>query len=82
MDGKEVAEGIAAAYRFAYSDPYRACTHNKGVMNGIDPVRSACELMRKRNFTCKCNRAFLCILPNVCYSNTNTCMYVSVYLCI
>jgi len=38
MEGKDVAEGIAAAYRFAYADPHRACTHNKGVMNGIDPV--------------------------------------------
>uniref|UniRef100_A0A6U2EQV5 3-hydroxy-3-methylglutaryl coenzyme A reductase n=1 Tax=Hemiselmis andersenii TaxID=464988 RepID=A0A6U2EQV5_HEMAN len=38
MDGREVAEGVASAYRFAYADPYRAATHNKGVMNGIDPV--------------------------------------------
>ena len=29
LDGREVAEAIAAAYRFAYADPYRACTHNK-----------------------------------------------------
>ena len=26
------------AYEFAASDPYRAVTHNKGIMNGIDPV--------------------------------------------
>ena len=29
---------IAAAWRFAWADPYRATTHNKGVMNGIDAV--------------------------------------------
>lgn len=38
LDGAEVAEGIAAAARFAWYDPYRAATHNKGIMNGIDPV--------------------------------------------
>ena len=26
------------AYQFAYADPWRAATHNKGIMNGIDPV--------------------------------------------
>lgn len=36
--GEEVARGIAAAYRFAWADPWRAATHNKGIMNGIDPV--------------------------------------------
>ncbi len=36
--GDEVAQGIAAAYRFAWTDPWRAATHNKGIMNGIDPV--------------------------------------------
>ncbi len=40
-DGQEVAEGIAAAWRFAWADPYRAATHNKGVMNGIDAVAVA-----------------------------------------
>ena len=39
--GAEVAEGIAAAWRFAWADPYRAATHNKGVMNGVDPVAIA-----------------------------------------
>ena len=29
LDGMQVAQAIAAAYRFAYADPYRACTHNK-----------------------------------------------------
>jgi hydroxymethylglutaryl-CoA reductase len=36
--GHEVAEGIAAASRFAEDDPYRAATHNKGIMNGVDAV--------------------------------------------
>jgi hydroxymethylglutaryl-CoA reductase len=35
---ESVAKGIEEASRFAELDPYRACTHNKGVMNGIDPV--------------------------------------------
>ncbi len=39
--GQAVAERIAAAWRFAWADPYRAATHNKGVMNGIDAVALA-----------------------------------------
>lgn len=39
--GAEVAEGMVAAWRFAAVDPYRAATHNKGVMNGIDAVAIA-----------------------------------------
>jgi hydroxymethylglutaryl-CoA reductase len=39
--GAAVAEGIASAYRFAWADPWRAATHNKGVMNGIDAVALA-----------------------------------------
>ena len=31
-------DGILAAYAFAAVDPYRAATHNKGIMNGIDAV--------------------------------------------
>ncbi len=38
FDGHEVAGGIARASRFAELDPYRAATHNKGIMNGVDPV--------------------------------------------
>jgi hydroxymethylglutaryl-CoA reductase len=38
LDGAEVVRGIASAYRFAWADPWRAATHNKGIMNGIDPV--------------------------------------------
>jgi hydroxymethylglutaryl-CoA reductase len=39
--GDEVADGIVNAYRFAWADPWRAATHNKGVMNGIDAVALA-----------------------------------------
>jgi hydroxymethylglutaryl-CoA reductase len=35
---EEVRDGIIAAWAFAMADPYRAATHNKGIMNGIDPV--------------------------------------------
>jgi len=38
MDGVAVIEGIVNASRFAELDPYRAATHNKGIMNGIDAV--------------------------------------------
>jgi hydroxymethylglutaryl-CoA reductase len=38
QDGAEVRDGIVRASRFAEADPYRATTHNKGIMNGIDPV--------------------------------------------
>jgi hydroxymethylglutaryl-CoA reductase len=36
--GEEVRDGIIAAWAFAAADPYRAATHNKGIMNGVDPV--------------------------------------------
>src|SRR5699024_10186116 len=36
--GEEIRDGVVLAYEFAASDPYRAVTHNKGIMNGIDPV--------------------------------------------
>ena len=36
--GERVAQGIFEAYAFAAIDPYRAATHNKGIMNGVDPV--------------------------------------------
>jgi hydroxymethylglutaryl-CoA reductase len=38
MSGAEVIEGIENASRFAEVDPYRAATHNKGIMNGVDAV--------------------------------------------
>jgi len=34
----DVRDGIIAAWAFAAADPYRAATHNKGIMNGIDAV--------------------------------------------
>jgi degradative hydroxymethylglutaryl-CoA reductase len=36
--GSEVAERLLEAYRFAKTDVYRAVTHNKGIMNGVDAV--------------------------------------------
>lgn len=41
VSGKEVAQGIINAYEFAFHDKYRASTHNKGIMNGIDAVALA-----------------------------------------
>lgn len=38
FDGADVVERIIDAYTFAAVDPYRAATHNKGIMNGVDPV--------------------------------------------
>lgn len=37
-DGNRIARGIVEACAFAIVDPYRAATHNKGIMNGIDPI--------------------------------------------
>jgi hydroxymethylglutaryl-CoA reductase len=37
-EGAALAQAIEAASRFAEDDSYRAATHNKGIMNGIDPV--------------------------------------------
>jgi len=39
--GEEARDGIILAAEFAAVDPYRAATHNKGVMNGIDPIAIA-----------------------------------------
>jgi hydroxymethylglutaryl-CoA reductase len=36
--GADVVTGILSAYAFAAADPYRAATHNKGIMNGISAV--------------------------------------------
>lgn len=38
FSGQRMIDGILDAYTFAAVDPYRATTHNKGIMNGIDPV--------------------------------------------
>jgi hydroxymethylglutaryl-CoA reductase len=41
LGGTRVADGIAKASRFAELDPFRAVTHNKGIMNGCDSVALA-----------------------------------------
>ena len=41
-DGAQVIQGIVEAYALAAVDPYRAATHNKGIMNGVDAVALAC----------------------------------------
>ncbi|MCA9866028.1 MAG: hypothetical protein KC410_06030 [Anaerolineales bacterium] len=38
IPGAEVVRLVAEANAFAVADPYRAATHNKGIMNGIDAV--------------------------------------------
>ena len=40
-DGEQVRDGIVIASQFASVDAYRAATHNKGIMNGIDAVALA-----------------------------------------
>ncbi len=40
--GAEVIEGVLQAYHFAAADPFRATTHNKGIMNAISPIAIAC----------------------------------------
>jgi len=41
VGGEEVVDGIVNAYAFAAADPYRAATHNKGILNGITAVMIA-----------------------------------------
>jgi hydroxymethylglutaryl-CoA reductase len=38
LGGENVVDAIVQAYAFAEADPYRAATHNKGIMNGITAV--------------------------------------------
>jgi len=38
LGGEEIVDKIVTAYAFAAADPFRAATHNKGIMNGIIPV--------------------------------------------
>jgi hydroxymethylglutaryl-CoA reductase len=38
FSGEKVRDGIIEAWAFAAVDPYRAATHNKGIMNGVDAV--------------------------------------------
>lgn len=38
LGGEDVVDAILEAYKFACADVYRATTHNKGIMNGIDAM--------------------------------------------
>jgi hydroxymethylglutaryl-CoA reductase len=38
IGGEDVVEGVLSAYAFAEADPFRAATHNKGIMNGVSSV--------------------------------------------
>jgi hydroxymethylglutaryl-CoA reductase len=38
FSAEEVRDGIVEAWAFAAADPYRAATHNKGIMNGVDAL--------------------------------------------
>lgn len=38
IGGAAVRDGIISAYQMAQADPYRATTHNKGIMNGVSAV--------------------------------------------
>jgi len=38
IGGEAVRDGMLSAYHFADADPYRAATHNKGIMNGVSAV--------------------------------------------
>lgn len=38
FSGEQVRDGIISAWAFAVADVYRAATHNKGIMNGVDAV--------------------------------------------
>jgi hydroxymethylglutaryl-CoA reductase len=41
IGGPEAVDNIVAAWAFAEADPYRAATHNKGIMNGIAAIALA-----------------------------------------
>ncbi|MGB9576955.1 MAG: hydroxymethylglutaryl-CoA reductase, degradative [Candidatus Micrarchaeia archaeon] len=38
LSGEEIVDAIVEAWAFAAADPFRAATHNKGIMNGVDAV--------------------------------------------
>ncbi len=64
MDGQAVIDGIVNASRFAELDPYRAATHNKGIMNGVDAVVIATgnDLARGRGWRSRVRRALRAVL--------------------
>ncbi|MDC8451999.1 MAG: hydroxymethylglutaryl-CoA reductase, degradative [Candidatus Nitrosotalea sp.] len=41
LGGEDIVNNIISAYEFAANDPYRAVTHNKGIMNGIIAVANS-----------------------------------------
>ena len=41
-NGSKIISGILEAHHFAMADPYRAATHNKGIMNAISAIALAC----------------------------------------
>jgi len=41
VGGEKVVDDIILAFQFAENDPYRAVTHNKGVMNGVIAVANS-----------------------------------------
>ena len=41
-EGMNIISGILEAHHFAMADPYRATTHNKGIMNAISAIALAC----------------------------------------
>src|SRR5690606_40764161 len=63
IGGEAVRDGIISAYQFAAADPYRAATHNKGIMNGVSAVVLATgndrseehtsELQSRENLVCR-----------------------------
>lgn len=58
IGGDKVLKRILYAYAFAYSDVYRAVTHNKGIMNGIDSIAIATG-QDYRAIECSCH-AYAC----------------------
>ncbi len=42
LTGKQIVERVLDAWAFAAADAHRACTHNKGIMNGVDAALVAC----------------------------------------
>jgi hypothetical protein len=38
VQAKDAVSGMLDAWAFAYADPYRACTHNKGILNGASKL--------------------------------------------
>jgi hydroxymethylglutaryl-CoA reductase len=76
FSGNEVAERILSAYEFAHEDVYRATTHNKGIMNGVDAVL----LSTGQDFRAVEAGAHSYAARNVCYKPLTTCRRESEFL--